>query len=346
MKRKPSYLTNMLIAILISLVVSVTVIFIQLSFVKKDYEHEFMVSHQTRSKRILERGYEYYIAEDNNKTQLKYYLGGMVEGVNGSYIKSPYSDEVIASDTFVFYDADMNSLIPEGTILLNEKDAYPDSNKKHIYGFYDKDLAMRLQGMIEEYGYDIGEFVFNLKGAYIVDDNTFFPERIICYRVGEGGAKMDEQVLYITDITGGDTEHAGAEYLHVDENFFLCDALISSDVAYISVKANGNMARVNELVKEASDKSGGKLSDTFFRKDLNPATMELFSVQKISEGDYYAVCYRKINILFDAYSYSMFGGRGVLYIEVYVFEAFVIILLFIIASQIITGIRIKKYKAA
>ncbi len=342
MKRKPSYSNNILMAILISLVVSAVIILVQLSFAKKCYEEEFKVSHMTRIKGILERGYEYYIAEDHNETQFKYYLGGMVEGVNGSYITSPFSDEIIVSDTFAFYDANMNSLIPEGTLILNEKDAYPDSKKKHIYGFYDKEFTMKLQGMIEEYGEDIGEFVFNLKGAYIIDDNTFFPETVTCYRVGEGGAIKDKTVLYSADMTDGDMY----DFLNVDESFFLREALISYEVSYISEKSNSNMQRVNELVKEAVDKSGGKPVDSYSRKDLSPFTMELFSVQKISEGDYYGACYRKINTLFEAYSYSLLGGRGALYIEVYAFEAFIVMIIFVIASVIITKLRLKKYKAS
>jgi hypothetical protein len=229
----------------------------------------------------------------------------------------------------------------EDTLIMSEKES-PDSKKKHFYTFQDENFSRKVDKIIKKYGDQSIGVIFEIKEVYIKDD-TFIPAEITSYTVGEGGSIQDRDTLYISPKMKEDMEADGYTLVKKEGTFFLGDSATGDEIyTYCCSVDDERNARMSELLTEAQDTAN--IEGAYLRKDPDFFTMEFYSIRKNQAEDedrmYYVAAYQKLNVLIQPYSLTAAGGRGIMYVEVYVIEMFAIIVFLIIVAAVVVKIRI------
>lgn len=347
MNKKPGFIKTILIALIIALLVSVTLVYFQLKGLKKSVEDNYKSMHGKLSAKIFNSGYDYYITEDEDVNQLKCHLSNMVEGINFSTINMPFTHSLVTTDIYRYYDSELNSIMLKDTLIMVEKES-PDSKKCHYYTFKDDAFTKEIDEIVSKYGDKIGSIVFNIKDIYVKDD-SFVPAEISCYYVTEGGQVSKSKTLYEAPKSKTEMENNGYSFIVRDDSFFLGSSA-TGDKCFVYCygldSERENM--VNDVFNEAVNNSGGNPDNVYVRKDPGPFTVELYSVRKNDGKDakhtYYVMAYEYMNVLIQPYLLSALGGRGILYVELFVFEVFFIFVFSIIIAFLIERICYRKVK--
>jgi len=360
-----------LTAFIISACLMVIILSIQTMHYNSLLEENFKSMHERICMKVLERAHKLYIEQPDNETtevinklngaplteeekkeQLSCYVSNLSAGVNSSDLSVSDSGGLLASDAHMFFDTDMNSILKEDALLLVTRDSQSkvkNGSKLYIYYIYQDDsLTEQMQGLINLLGNKITKVVFHVKDGYI-RNHEFVPERISYYSVGEGGSLSKEKELWVAAKDREAMEKDGYSFYEIDDSFLIGDISDNSDndsyIIYSGGLESEKKNRVEELLKESQslrDNSGD--GRKFIRKKSSLATVEYFSLDKCEFGDgevYYAAAYEKKNVLFDIFSYSMFGGRGLFYIGLIVIEILVSIALTIAGAAIYLKVKNK-----
>ena len=346
--KRPSYVKALIAAAIMAIFISGAVISVQLSQAKNLFEQNFKTMHGELSAKVFNRGYGYYISEDNDKEQMQLFLSNIAEGVSFQKIYFPYFHTLVMTDVYKFYDSEFNCVNVDDTLLYIESDEEkPDSKKRHFYAFKDENLANEIDKLVKEYDDNIGTVVFNVKDVYVKDDNTFIPGEVSCYAMGSGGSQNNLRTLYTAPKDKAGMEEDGYRYVRKNENFFLGESgLNGASFAYCYGLDDEREQRVSEILDWAIQNSGGSPDQMYERKDISPFSMELYSVRKNDSSDadrtYYILIYERINVLAQGYSYTALNGRGIMYGEIYALEMIGLATVFMIIAALIVKIKRKK----
>lgn len=345
--KKPSYVKALIAAAIMAIFISGAIISIQLPQAKDLYEQNFKTMHGELSAKIFNRGYGYYISEDEDKEQLQYFLSNMTEGINFNTVYFPYFHTPVVTDIYKFYDSEFNCINVKDTLFyIEDNEEKPDSKKRHYYAFKDEKLAGEIDKLVREYGENIGMVVFNVKDIYVKDD-TFIPGEVSCYAMGEGGSTNNLRTLYKAPKDREGMEAEGYRHIKKNENFFVGEtALKDASISYCYHLDKGREDRLNEILDGVIQSSGGNPEQVYERKDISPFSMEMYSVRKNDGKDeehtYYVVIYERINVLGQPYSLNVLNGRGILYGEIYALEMIGLASAFMLIAALIVKIKRKK----
>ena len=346
--KRPSYVKALIAAAIMAIFISGAVISVQLSQAKNLFEQNFKTMHGELSAKVFNRGYGYYISEDNDKEQMQLFLSNIAEGVSFQKLYFPYFHTLVMTDVYKFYDSEFNCVNVDDTLLYIESDEEnPDSKKRHFYAFKDENLANEIDKLVKEYDDNIGTVVFNVKDVYVKDDNTFIPGEVSCYAMSSGGSQNNLRTLYTAPKDKAGMEEDGYRYVRKNENFFLGESgLNGASFAYCYGLDDEREQRVSEILDWAIQNSGGSPDQMYERKDISPFSMELYSVRKNDSSDadrtYYILIYERINVLAQGYSYTALNGRGIMYGEIYALEMIGLATVFMIIAALIVKIKRKK----
>ena len=346
MKKRPSYVKAIIAATIMALFLSGALISVQLTKAKEMAEENYKSIHARISAEIFNKGFGYYISEDNDREGLAIHLSNFTEGVNFSVINVPYTDQLAVTDIYRYYDPEKNSIMKKDILVMAERED-PDSKKYTYHTFHDDAASEKLDKLVKEHREEIGMYILRVNDVYVKDD-TFIPGKFSYYTIGEGGSKKNETVLYICDKTREEMEAEGYTFEHKNESFFLGEpAMGDRCFAYIYGVDSDREPRIEEIFKEAEESTGGELDHFYVKKDLSPVSMEFYSFRKNeveeAENVYYVLAYERMNVLFSMYNTTFRNGRGILYIELFGYEACGIIFLFIIVAAVtVKIIRVKR----
>ena len=358
----------------ISFAIAAIIISIQTSAYNKELELNFESLQERTCRSILKSGYEKYVlqndadfadalasvkgyplTDEDKQKQFRCFISNMNEGINSS--KLEYSGNVVVSDAHAYFDSEMNSIMNENTLMLIVKNTQSDSDDskraRYYYTYQDDSLTEQMRDIFHKYGNRVGTVVFEVQGCYIKED-TFVPEKMLYYSMGEGGSKSSETVLYTTAKSKDEMEKNGYQYCEIDDAFLIGDITDSSGadsyIMYCSEIDDERKTRVNELINEARNWKGGSVDGrTFIKKKDGLFTSEFFSLAEFRPegGDelYYAVTYEKKNSLFDLISNSTMGGHGLLYAGLIIIEILGAIVVAVVAAIIIIRVKNKRNQA-
>ena len=345
--KKPSYAKALIASLIVAILLSGAIISIQMSQSKNLFEQNFKSMHGELSAKIFNRGYDYYISEDEDTKQLQYYLSNMVEGINYSKIVIPYFNTLVMTDIYRYYDSKFNCINVKDTLLyVEDNEEKPDSPKRKYYSFRDERLTAGINQLVKEYGDNIGMVVFNVKNVYVKDD-TFIPDEVSCYAMGDGGTQNNRMTLYRAPKDKAGMEADGYRFVGKNENFFVGETALKGDsFCYCYGMDAEREKRVKEILDEVVQSSGGNPEQVYERKDISPFSMEMYSIRKNDGKDeehtYYVVIYERVNVLLQAYSLNALNGRGITYVEIYALEMIGLAAAFMLIAVLIVMIKRKK----
>ncbi len=357
---------NLIIASIIGIIISTALVLIQAAFVKKGVESNFVSINNKLGPGAAQHGVNIYISDrtdvpegdlvkregakklnggpfENGYKQMQCYLTKLVSGMNVSKINS-LSGRTAAMDGFGYYDENQESIMMVNTLMLVMKDA-DDTNAEVFYTYQDPVFSEIMQGLLDKYGSDIGEVVFEINGAYIKGDE-FIPKKIDYCRIDRNGSIYDKNSIQTGAKDIDDMKADGYEYFGIEDRFLIGDISDNGNfVTYCYDIPAAQKNRMQEMLKDVV--SNGQFNETIKGKN-GIFTVEYLRVNKIDVQELgksiYSVSYKYDNTLYEIVSYKFGGGRGLLYIELYFVEISAIMITAVVTVLIINRIKYKKRK--
>ena len=372
MKKKASVYV---ISILVAIVAASCLISFQFMNNRKHVEENAIAMQEKLAYSVIKNGYDRYVAgnhkdftdavnelngsqltTDESYEQLKCFITNMSEGVNDNKVESRLLGGNVINDYHLYYDSEMNSMMKENTLMIvkkNRSDNTDESNKEAskvriYYTFNDDEFADKMQSIIEVYGSRIGTVVFHVENAYI-KGHEFVPGKVSCYAIGEGGNITDEKELFVCPDDMGVMINNGYELHAVDDEFLIGDIndSMTNDyfAVYCSTPAASDTARIDQLINDNIDKLKENGDDRLLVKNYQGfLNTEMFSVMKCApEGSddlFYAVVYEKRNALLNIVDDSIYGGRGMTNVIIYILE----MIAAIVIGILIAGAKTRKIR--
>ena len=135
------------------------------------------------------------------------------------------------------------------TLMLVMKDA-DDTNAEVFYTYQDPVFSEIMQGLLDKYGSDIGEVVFEINGAYIKGDE-FIPKKIDYCRIDRNGSIYDKNSIQTGAKDIDDMKADGYEYFGIEDRFLIGD--ISDNGNFVTYCYNIPAAQKNRMQEMLKD---------------------------------------------------------------------------------------------
>ena len=355
---------NIIIAAAIGVVISFGLIMIQTVVEKKTVASNFVSMNNKLGPSAIMHGVNIYLSDDNEVPegdlkkregavklnggpfedgykQMMCYTTKLVSGIDSSEVRTLIGTPA-AIDIFAYYDEDMNDIMYGDTLMLVKKDS-DNTNAELFYTYNDALFSEVMNGLRDKYGSDLGEFVFEINGAYIKGDE-FIPKRIDYCRVGKGGMISDKSTISTGAKDREEMEAEGYEYFGIEDRFLIGDISDTGNfVTYCYSIQPQNRERMEKMMDRAV--SGGNFDTT--EKGRNGLfTSEYLRVNKVEVKELgkciYAVSYKYDNLLYDIAINKALGGRGLLFIELFIAEFAGIMILSVAAALVVNKVKYRK----
>lgn len=349
-------------ALVLGIAISVILVFVQTASLKKTVEMTFNTTNKKIMTGAVQHGVNIYISENEDGVseeilkkregakelnggpfedsfkQMRCFASKLVSGINSSDIET-VTGQLSTQDKFAYYDENMANIMMENTLLYVKRDIAGGSNAEVFYTYSDDALTEVMNGLMDKNVNTIGTFVFEVNGLYTKGDE-FVPKSIKYYSVGEGGTKQDGDYIPTAAKTPEEMIADGYEYVTFEDQFRVGDISDNSDyITYCYAIKEEPKAKMEEVLKNAVD--NGEL-DTVIRGKESLFTVEYYRVSKYDVPEMgksiYTVSYKRSALLYEIFGYGMFGGRGLLYIEWFIIQTVLIILLSVVIALIINKI--------
>jgi hypothetical protein len=352
--------------VLMGLIVAV-VISIQLGIVRKRAEDQFQNYFVDRCNKVLYSSRDSYY-DDSKESNVDYrkdaeelygkkfddqdleiqFEDKLVALVSGSNNSCAYGlwDEVIDDDKWLYFDKDMNRIVPEslpGALYYVRKN---DEGKSVLYYSCESEkLIQKIEDLKQEYGENLEGVRFHVKGVYTLE--SYFIPALIEYSV-TGSNKVT--TIMDTESAEDELDMDGIVYHDIDTKFTYDSSGLGGDGDSV-IYTDFHNDRTNEIMGMINDYKSHNpdAKEIYIEKQDKFYTVEFVSVknwvpEEGGDEEYNAVTYQYINLLYEPTVKDMESHNigGVLWGMIFAIEIAGALVLSILFSIIITVVGKKR----
>ena len=350
---------NIGIAILIAIIVSLAVIFVEASIIKNNMAEYYRGSHDKITVTMMEKADKIYASDGEGLTdvekakreaalnlaggefsdaekQARSFYTRFMSGLNSGTVYSFANKSKALYDIRILLDENGESVMVDDSLILVRTEKNGDTTGELYYVFQDDELTKQMNAIDERMKNSIGDIVFHAKGAYLKGDE-FVPEEVDYYNVVTG---TSPEYLYKLDKTKEEMEEDGYTYYEVEETFARGGLDHNEDFyVFYSAPDKETMDRISELMKPVKEKGYQNGEGYSESNSKGPLREEVFSVSKYdspytSKG-YYLVSYENNTILYETSITGNFGPGYLPYFILFAVEMIVACLVGIVIASII-----------
>lgn len=358
---------NIGVAILMAIIISLVVIYIEASIIKNNDADYYRNSHDRITVTMMEKADKIYGSDGSDlsdteegkrkaalsftdgeftdaEKQVRCFYTRFMSGLNSSEVYSLGQDTKALHDLRLLLDENGESVMTDDTLILVRTAKSGDTTGEIYYTFQDDGLSNQMHAIVERKKNSIGDIVFHAKGAYLKGDE-FVPEEVDYYNVATNSGP---DYLYQLDKTKEEMEADGYTYYEVEETFARGGLDHGDDFfVFYSAPDKETMDRISELMKPVIEDDYQNGEGYFETNNKGPLRVEIFTVSKYdspyTDKEYYLVSYENNNVLYET---SVTGNFGPGVLPYFIFFAIEMCALCLIAIVIASLINLKYVKHA
>lgn len=302
-----------IIGIVLLAVVCIVVLFLGLTInnLKKRSEENFDSMQVRISEKLIRNSYNKYILKESEKydkacekmigrtltaeekvTQMKLFMGEVACNVNTGSIKSK---KLGMEDYWMYYDSDMNPILPDENDAIYYQVAYEDDEcKGKLYYIYTGDEFSKAMSDVKNQIADGADAHFTIKNLYI-KDFTFVPEYLEYYCISKDGNVSEIQTISM-DKTKEEMLADGYELVEVNESFM--DENYLGNFTYVASRNTEVEEVMNKYLQEYKKTGGANLRKVLKNGLINYELIDVRACEfEGTDEKIYMVTYKK-NVLF------------------------------------------------
>ena len=358
---------NIGIAILIAIIISLAVIFVEANIIKNNMAEYYRGSHDKITVTMMEKADKIYASDGEGlsdvekakreaalslsdgkfvdaEKQARCFYTRFMSGLNSGEVYSLVSKSKALYDKRILLDENGESAMVDNSLILVRTEKNGDTVGELYYTFQDDELTNQMNAIDKRMKNGIGDIVFHAKGAYLKGDE-FVPEEVDYSNVATG---TGPEYLYQLDKTKEEMEADGYTYYEVEETFARGGLDHGNDFfVFYSAPDKETMDRISELMKPVLDDNYQNGEGYFESNSKGPLREEVFSVSKYdspyTNKGYYLVSYENNSILYET---SISGNFGPGYLPYFILFTVEIVAACLIAIVIASIINLKYVKHA
>lgn len=358
---------NIGIAILIAIIISLAVIFVEANIIKNNMAEYYRGSHDKITVTMMEKADNIYASDGaglsdveqakreaalnlaggqfaDAEKQVRCFYTRFMSGVNSGEVYSFSNNSKALYDKRILLDENGESAMVDNSLILVRTEKNGDTVGELYYTFQDDELTNQMNAIDKRMKNGIGDIVFHAKGAYLKGDE-FVPEEVDYSNVVTG---TGPEYLYQLDKTKEEMEADGYTYYEVEETFARGGLDHGDDFfVFYSAPDKETMDRISELMKKVLEDGYQNGEGYFETNNKDPLRVEIFTVSKYdspyTDKEYYLVSYENNNVLYET---SVTGNFGPGVLPYFIFFAIEMCALCLIAIVIASLINLKYVKHA